>query len=458
MKRDFTNDSLNELISVIEELRRTQWCELTDWFGDRYFDVKHWLGKLGVYDRLRDMDRYHKEVLDRENVTIAQLKQIYEDVSAIDSQYAGSNGITFGSTADALRVYRDYLRILSEQVVGAVDHPCGFGSIGSLVELHRNMGKIKNDLRDKLLLIAFTADTFRNLGELYKNMVVAQYETANPQYKELFDKVLSDPDLSDIERRDIKFLAYSAPEPYRSLYLQHLARYQVEVGGVSGSFYRPSEGRIYLTDGDDTFLKNPRGPYNTFFHESGHAIDDFEQGSGSLSHSFEYEGKTLHDWIVEDVRNYVEELIRKQFPELNDAQVEALLRSLNLSDDASFDYQGSTAELDGVLKRYRDKLIGIMKQDLGGDVNEAASDVFGGVTNDALTGKWGHYPKPGTNPDDYSYWYRDGKATGAQESELWAEFFAAQMTQDQAALESIRAHFPNAYKALEAMAAEMASS
>ena len=43
-----------------------------------------------------------------------------------------------------------------------------------------------------------------------------------------------------------------------------------------------------------------------------------------------------------------------------------------------------------------------------------------------------------------------------QESELWAEFFAAKMTQDEAALKSIKSHFPQAYKAMEAIGVEKA--
>ena len=88
--------------------------------------------------------------------------------------------------------------------------------------------------------------------------------------------------------------------------------------------------------------------------------------------------------------------------------------------------------------------------DLAGQENEAASDVYGGVTNNALLGTYGHRDK--------NYWYILGISTNSQTSELWAEFFAAQMTQDEVALESIKKHFPNAYDAMEAMARDMVES
>jgi hypothetical protein len=47
---------------------------------------------------------------------------------------------------------------------------------------------------------------------------------------------------------------------------------------------------------------------------------------------------------------------------------------------------------------------------------------------------------------------------GTQAAELWAEFFAAQMTCNEAALANIKEHFPTAYEAMEQMAQDMANS
>ena len=313
-------------------------------------------------------------------------------------------------------------------------------------------------LENGSLPILFTADTFKDISSETKEYYIERVETANPEYRELFDKVLADPDLTDAERRDIKFLAYFAPEPYRSLYLEHLRQYTVNVGKeINGSYYSPGNRGIYLTDSEDTFLDNPRGPYNTFYHESGHAIDDFEQNWGYMTNKYNYEGKSLHDYVVEDVRTYVEDVINKEMPELSGVQRQELLRSLNLTNDSSYSYGGSTEGLDAVMQHYRTHLINMMRQDLNGNVNEAPSDVYGGVTNNAIYGGWGHFPSQNSNPDDYHYWYDSrGTAQGSQERELWAEFFAAKMTHDEEALQTIRKHFPRAYDAMEEMAKQMA--
>ena len=94
MKREFTVDSLRELQSLISKIQRKQWCGVTDWFGDRYYDVKHWFGTVGVYDPMKDVEKYHEEVLDRENTSYDQLSQIFEDVSNVDEMYSRSGGFS----------------------------------------------------------------------------------------------------------------------------------------------------------------------------------------------------------------------------------------------------------------------------------------------------------------------------------------------------------------------------
>ena len=462
MRRDFTRENFDRFSEMIRSVESSDWCGLSDWFGDLFLELKHLLGNAGLYDVMADIDAYHREVLDMKNTSIEKLREIFEAVSAVDSRFGSSNGLSFGYVADTLRTYRRSLRYLSElnlRVSGFIE------SGGSLTEGCAMISSFVNslpgragELSERIRSIHVTADNFHLLPDKYKREFIDQVELDDPETRALIDAVLSDPDLTDKEKMDIRFIIYNAPEPYLSIYLEHLKNYKVSVGPYKGSYYSPYYNEICLKDDDSTFFKNPRGPYNTFFHESGHAVDDFEDEFGSLTKNFEYDGRKLFDLIVEDTRNYVSRIIEKDayLSRLTDEQKNALLRSLNLTDDASFSYGGSSGGLDHVLEVYRDRLIMLMKKDLGGDVNEAASDVYGGVTNNAITGSWGHYMEKGETV--YTYWYSGKAVTHNQESELWAEFFAAQMTHDETALESIRLHFPQTYAALEAMAAQMAAT
>ena len=98
--------------------------------------------------------------------------------------------------------------------------------------------------------------------------------------------------------------------------------------------------------------------------------------------------------------------------------------------------------LENVLKAY--------KKDITGMEKEAYSDIYGGVTDNAIVGNYSHTRE--------NYWYdENGNATGAQAVELWAEYYSYCMTGNEEAMENLREHFPNAAKFLDKMAESMAS-
>ncbi len=461
MERDFSAQAFASLSAVIDQLEAEQICGLTDWIGDAWISVKHFFSKLGLYDCTADLEQYHRDMLDLEDTTKGKLQEIFEKVSSVDS----SCGEAVDDLADALKSFEERLQALSSVSSNAARVVSGGGSLRNCLNADAiNLARVMSVESKTLTKVNFTSDTFAMISEQYKQRYVAEFESndKNRTVVALLAQVLSDPDLTAQERLDIKFLIYNAPEPYRSIYIQHLRQYVVNVTpGQDGSWYHSGLRQIFLRDDDGTFRLNPRGPYNTFFHESGHAIDDFEYDSGSLTRYYTWNGRTLHSYIVSDVRSHVESVIDSDptLRYLTPAQRQEILRSLNLTDDASFAYEG-TALTDPTLSSARSRLVSLMHNspdELYGEVNEAASDVYGGVTNNALVGSWGHRrDKPGVS---YNYWYYDdGTATHMQESELWAEFYAAQMTHDTAALDSIRRHFPKAYEAMEEMARQMAKS
>ena len=96
-----------------------------------------------------------------------------------------------------------------------------------------------------------------------------------------------------------------------------------------------------------------------------------------------------------------------------------------------------------ILKQVQD----YYKQELAGAVNEAASDVYGGVTCNIISGSYGHWS------DDY--WYKNGEATYAQSRELWAEYYSYCSTGNEASMESLTEKFPNAKKFMDEMAGAM---
>lgn len=468
MKRDFTQKNYEYFLSLLQQISDEQWCGISDWFGDGYLYVKHFLGDLGLYDKTSNMEKYHKELLDKKNTSAGKIRDIFEKVSTMDSQYAGNGAARFGECLAMLQNHHEYIQALTKIADGGYQVVANGGSFRSYI-FSANVKNMMRSVSDRIEAIklppGFTADTFADLSGGYKDAYITSYENGHPEIKEKLDRVFSDPDFTYREIRDIKFLIYNAPEPYRSIYLEHLDDFQVVVFDIGdkdgdkneGSLFDSSNKKIYLIDSDATFFNDARGPYNTFFHESGHAIDDFEKAFGMKSRQYTYNGKSLNDWIADDVENYMSEYIDDTYPHLTDSQKQAIMRSLNLTDDATYAYGGDD-DLNKVLKQYRKEIVSHMRYELAGEDNEAASDVYGGITNNAIHGDYGHKKREYVNGSNYNYWYSGGKPTNKQTSELWAEFFAAKMTHDEDALVSIKEHFPNAYDAMEKMAQEMAAN
>ena len=334
MKRDFTQKNYEYFLSLLQQISDEQLCGISDWFGDVYLYVKHFLGDLGLYDKTSNMEKYHKELLDKKNTSAAKIRTIFENVSTMDSQYAGNGAARFGECLGMLRTFQEYIQALTKIADGGYQVVANGGSFRSYIfspGVTSMMLSVYGRIKAIMLPLGFTADTFANLSGLYKDAYIASYEDGHPEIKEKLDWVLSDPDFTDSEIRDIKFLIYNAPEPYRSIYLEHIDDFQVVVFDVGdkdsdkkkGSLFDSSNKKIYLIDSDETFFNNARGPYNTFFHESGHAIDDFEKASGMKSRQYTYNGKSLNDWIADDVENYMSEYIddlspSDRFPEAGD--------------------------------------------------------------------------------------------------------------------------------------------
>ena len=189
---------------------------------------------------------------------------------------------------------------------------------------------------------------------------------------------------------------------------------------------------------------NPRGPYTTFFHESGHALDYNFYNDGNF-YSLTYrnsEGQSLMDVIYEDVRNDIRKTIARYTKDKNTQE-----------DLLNYIMGAGSIDVNTLSKKEKQLLQYIQayyKKDMHGAQNESCSDVYGGVTNNIISGEYGHWSD--------SYWYdRKGNPTGSQATELWAEYYSYCMTDNEEALENLREHFPNAAKFLDEMAESMAS-
>lgn len=296
----------------------------------------------------------------------------------------------------------------------------------------------------------------KNTPDADKDKLIDEYEKNNPYDAKKINEFLKtgvNNKITEEDIKNIKFLIYSAPEPYKTAYLQNIWKFKIANGDNDiNAFYSSSllfglYGRSVEYDYPDSFADDPRGPYTTFFHECGHGIDDL----GDQSTPWGYDTQTFKVYSDEMGKEItVKEAIKYDvyYNEKNPHSVTSMASSI-------IDRGGTEAggDIDAVIKAFQngnpenlsdknrelyDAIL--VEQTLyhnnRGAEMESVSDVYGGVSNNALSN--GYYHRN-------DYWVDDQNPG----RELWAEYFSYNMARDDKALENLKEYFPESYKVLE---------
>ena len=437
MIRDFSDRAKQELMTLVAQVESEKLCDFTDWIGDRWYDFEEWIGILHLKDDLSNVNEYHKKVIDKNNITLAQLEGIFNKVYSVESEYHKE----LTNIIASCRGFNKLLNALNDVMAkGALVQERYVSLIPRYITEYFSLYHIYIDWEERLENLL---EKYRSQGTITdqdKDEFIRIYEIYNVETKKKLDNLLSK--LTEEQIREVKYILYTADEPYRSIYLNELESYTI--GNVSGSdtgFFRPFDNTINV----DIIAEptNPRGPYTTFFHESGHALDYNFYNDGNF-YSLTYrnsEGQSLMDVIYEDVRNDVRKTIARYTKDKNTQE-----DLLNYIMGAGSIDVNTLSEKEKQLLQY---IQAYYKKDMYGAQNESCSDVYGGVTNNIISGQYGHWSD--------TYWYDSkGNPTGSQAKELWAEYYSYCMTGNEEALENLREHFPNAAKFLDEMAESMA--
>ena len=164
------------------------------------------------------------------------------------------------------------------------------------------------------------------------------------------------------------------PASIQDLYLYTLKDLKMNYT-PDGAFYSPMTDSIHFsvkkTNNDN------RGPYGTVFHEWGHMIDwhIYSETGGTVTNSVKEE---MYKILKQDVEDRIKYQQKNSRVKINKAEAKKLV----------------TSELNGAT----DAIAGV-------------SDIYGGVTGNAVVGRWGHAK---------SYWTRRDKK-GEVCSEAWAD-------------------------------------
>lgn len=469
MIRDFTEEAKNELYDQIDMVTPNGlWESVVDGISDWGYYLQSWLGSLSIDRYLDNIQLYHQKILDKNDTSKTEIDVIFENIGSIDIKYG--NLLTL--LEQEMEKYRNATHNLALIINPGSRRFTAAACLAWKARL-RNTGVDAMMTVLKANIVASGADVNSMDKEMLQEYVLI-YEILHPEDGEKLDNLWeADQVLTDDDELKIKYIAYTAEEPYRTVYFKYLDQYEMGIiGREDGACYKVSTNRIYFADGITAFSQDARGPYTTWFHESGHATDsNAEEGSDFYCYNYqiyvEAFGRevTLQEVIYEDVYQNIREAIEDHtIVEEETVRVEIILDTFRYGIDES---QLTEAEL-----HVRKAVIEYYDDTLTGPVNEAACDVYGGVTNLEIGRNTGYGHRPGRYDDNekklsdeeyqkvidsYRYWYdANGNATLAQSKELVAEYFSYHMTGNTAALESLEEHFPQAIQVLDQMFMDMA--
>ena len=88
MIRDYTQATLDKLLAEIDSINRNNWSWFTDFLGDRWLKLGKALRLVSLEDDLSNLESYQRKVLDMNNTTKEELRQIFERVYEVDSSYS----------------------------------------------------------------------------------------------------------------------------------------------------------------------------------------------------------------------------------------------------------------------------------------------------------------------------------------------------------------------------------
>lgn len=112
MKRDFSTESKNKMLGLIDDVNKDKLCDFTDWVGDVGYNISSWTGRLNINNYLNKTAEYQKKVLDKNNTSKKTVQKIFNDVAKVDSKYMNS----YSNIISSLKHWDNYIVQMSHIV------------------------------------------------------------------------------------------------------------------------------------------------------------------------------------------------------------------------------------------------------------------------------------------------------------------------------------------------------
>ena len=518
MKRDFTQNMLQELLSAVQDTSDKELNGIYDHCSSPYSaSEEKFSHAVSLEKRICQAQDGMWDLDSRLRACSGKLERLFGTMHGCDLSHAQDIRMVVEYAALFNQTIRQVAELLSSDTV--VD---ASGSLSRIAIFFRSQHV---SLQIWLLLRSLTSAKLK-LQTLIDDYYVDTMIRQTPEYQKLLNnrtpeeeqrireelrvvllyerdhegsKQISNVDefVSPLELRDqigIKAVAYQAKEPYRSLFLDNCDKVKFErVESYIGSDGKVESGFGYYSPGSKTISidfetrdqsQDPRGSYSVVFHEFGHYLDDEFSEKGKIYKSETYQlpnGKTLRDTITDNTRQHIydttrdvlsqDEKVCNQYTDRQrDSLIKAVYHHLVYGNLPGYEpqYNGHSEE---TVRRLARKVQAEYQTHQNPDVinlnspyASGVSDAYDGVTNytrdkgnpnpSGLTGKG----VSGNYQHDDDYWYdKDGNRIRSPESEAFAQYYAEQMLDNQDAIKAYEYYLgKDAREGLDLMIADMA--
>lgn len=421
--------------------------------------VSHWLGDLGLSGYISNIGTYYTALTDRNSEAYSKVETVFTAEAEVDAEY----GASFAPVYDMAQALRQYIAALSYVIAPAGAKPAGGKPMGL-----RDALRALQDARWKSLEAGLKHQKSVTADEM-KNYVSA-FETVHPEIAKDMDEFFEP--FTDIGRAtevgELKFYAYTADEPYRSIFLYGVQKGKFKIGSTDlapdiACHYNPDKHTVNFRE---NFWDDKSGFAYVFYHECGHAVDDMLYGNrwfsdlDSFSQNLcDEDGNSLDTMLRRDLDTLLDTLITEDM--IPDEETRTKLRGVILSGDPD-----KADALDQTEKALLESIQNQFHSSAMGPNRITRSDTIGGLTNNILVGGYSH---PTYKDDEETilrgYWYEVDKkrnvykrdangeliSTHYQELEFFADNFSYNMTRNQIRFDSLQETFPEASQFVDEM-------
>ncbi len=314
-----------------------------------------------------------------------------------------------------------------------------------LKERYRNLGYKGND--DLALMFPY----------LEMEDHIADFESNNPDIAEKIDAFLNHPEIAKRDDIYLRYYIYSADPKYRNLLIDNIEDYKIaNINCDRTAYFSPSgkDAGINISYKDNLYYSYFE-PYTSIFHEMGHATDYHNDKLGGKK-KYDIEEFTMthidpqtgeeQQWTVREAINYdvfdnpnnphsiystCEKRARIDYYE----NLDTVINAIKNNDKNSLEQKD---------KRLYDRIVDYINDDLKQAYSRSPSDIYRGVTTNALEGKYVHekeYYDKVWDENDFDY--------NNPTKELWAEWFSYHLTGNEEAIAVTKEFFPTATVYLE---------